>query len=625
VIARLPTLLAGGFVCVCLGATSAQQAPEPQSGATVSIFASASIGKVDMSARPDGLTITIAVSAPVVPTADRATNPDRLIFDFPGCQLKGGNRRTPVNQGPVKALRLAMLSAQPAVARIVVDLTEPLDFQVKPAQSEVVIEIPFAKAEAQPVAPIRAPTQVPPPTAAEKEKIAPSAPDAPTVQPEPAGLPASTGPIIVSQPQEKKSAAAIPTPQKQPAPAIVVPSYVPPTSPPLGAYGMMAKAKELNVGDLESLEQKSETGDPEAETTLALAYHSGVLLKQNDTEAVRLLRKAADRGWMAAEESLGIFLEGGIGVERPVPAEAIKWYEKAALQGSMDAATNMALMYANGIGAARDTMQAVKWFHRAADGGDATGQYNLALMYIRGEGVPHDYKEAIRWLTAAADQNLVPAILSLADLFLQPPTSELPADLGKAIRYYEKAADLGSAGAQTTLGTIFARGLTGKPDYDLAVKWYQKAAEQGDPDGQLGLGVSYATGHGVPEDFEEARRLLMAAADRGQTEAQYDFAIMCEEGKGAPADLEAAAHYYQMAADRGMVKAQYRYGLLLSKDPESRSSRIAAYKWLTLAEGFIKESSAVISDLRKSLNEQEIAEAEREVDNWRSAHKPAAR
>jgi TPR repeat protein len=100
---------------------------------------------------------------------------------------------------------------------------------------------------------------------------------------------------------------------------------------------------------------------------------------------------------------------------------------------------------------------------------------------------------------------------------------------------------------------------------------------------------------------------------------------MCEEGKGAPADQDLAAHYYQMAADRGMAKAQYRYGLLLAKSNESRTNRIAAYKWLMLAQGSIKESSPALSDLRKSMNEQETSEAEREVDNWRLAHRATER
>ncbi len=91
----------------------------------------------------------------------------------------------------------------------------------------------------------------------------------------------------------------------------------------------MAKAKSLSVEDLDALEEKTEARDPDAQTMLALAYHAGVLLKRDDAEALRLLHRAADRGSMAAEESLGIFSEGGIGMERPAPADALNWYDES--------------------------------------------------------------------------------------------------------------------------------------------------------------------------------------------------------------------------------------------------------------------------------------------------------
>ncbi len=583
-IARLPAAISYALICLCLGTSPALQAQGLQPAVVVSAPAKASIERVDVSPRPDGLTIKIAVNAAVSPEASRVSNPERLVFDFPGCDLKGGNRHIPVNRGPVKELRLSLFSIHPPVARVVVQLKSPLDFKLKPAENGiVVIDIPFPKTQTSSPADVRSSeTQTPIP--------------------------------------EKSPVTLTPPPQKQPEPDIRGRAASEP-----GAYSLMVKAKALTVGDLQALEEKAAAGDPGAQTMLALAYHAGVLLKQDDAEAVRLLHNAADRGSMAADEALGIFSEAGIGMERPAPSDALNWYKKAAQQGSPDAATNIALMYANGKGVGRDTAQAVTWFRRAAEEGDASAQYNLALMYERGEGVPLDYKEAVRWLSLAADQNLVPAILDLAEISLRPPTSTRTADVGRAVQYYEKAANLGSAIAQATLGTIFTKGLLGKVDYEQAVKWYRKSAEQGEPDGELGLGVSYALGHGVPVDFEEARRLLTAAAVKGQIEGQYDLAIMCEEGKGAPADQDLAAHYYQMAADRGMAKAQYRYGLLLAKSNESRTNRIAAYKWLMLAQGSIKESSPALSDLRKSMNEQETSEAEREVDNWRLAHRATER
>ena len=162
--------------------------------------------------------------------------------------------------------------------------------------------------------------------------------------------------------------------------------------------------------------------------------------------------------------------------------------------------------------------------------------------------------------------------------------------------------------------------MLGKPDYDQAVKWYRKGAAQGQRDAQYGLGVRYARGEGVSIDPVEARRLFTAAAEHGLAEAQLGLAIMLEQGAGGAADPALAIHYFQLAADHGMSQAQFRLGVLLASRKEPGSDRVSAYQWLKLSQSSIKESAPVLTDLRKSMSETEVAEAERRVDQWRAAH-----
>jgi hypothetical protein len=44
-----------------------------------------------------------------------------------------------------------------------------------------------------------------------------------------------------------------------------------------------------------------------------------------------------------------------------------------------------------------------------------------------------------------------------------------------------------------------------------------------------------------------------------------------------------------------------------------------------LAQDTIKDSSPLLAEVRKSMSAQEIAEAEREVDNWRLIHEAMGR
>ena len=51
---------------------------------------------------------------------------------------------------------------------------------------------------------------------------------------------------------------------------------------------------------------------------------------------------------------------------------------------------------------------------------------------------------------------------------------------------------------------MYAEGQGTARDYGKAVQWYQRAAEQGDAAAQYNLGMVYAQGQGVPRDHGKA-------------------------------------------------------------------------------------------------------------------------
>jgi hypothetical protein len=85
-------------------------------------------------------------------------------------------------------------------------------------------------------------------------------------------------------------------------------------------------------------------------------------------------------------------------------AEAVRWYRLAAEQGVALAQTNLGVMYASGRGVPKDDVEAVRWFRLAAEQGVALAQTNLGLMYANGEGVPQDYVQAHLWFNLAASR-----------------------------------------------------------------------------------------------------------------------------------------------------------------------------------------------------------------------------
>lgn len=116
---------------------------------------------------------------------------------------------------------------------------------------------------------------------------------------------------------------------------------------------------------------------------------------------------------------------------------------------------------------------AVKEWRALADKGDADAQFNLGQAYKLGRGVP--------------------------------------ADLGTAQSWYERAAAQGHEQAQANLGLI----LFQKGDRAKAMPWLRKAADAGDPRAQYVLGTAMFNGDLVAKDWPRAYALMQLAAAQG--------------------------------------------------------------------------------------------------------------
>ena len=89
--------------------------------------------------------------------------------------------------------------------------------------------------------------------------------------------------------------------------------------------------------------------DAKAQFDLGKRYAVGEDAPQNDTEAVKWYRKAAEGGYPAAQNDLGWMYQNGRGVPQD-DAEAVKWYRKAAEGGYYAAQDNLDWLYQNGRG-----------------------------------------------------------------------------------------------------------------------------------------------------------------------------------------------------------------------------------------------------------------------------------
>lgn len=83
-------------------------------------------------------------------------------------------------------------------------------------------------------------------------------------------------------------------------------------------------------------------------------------------------------------------------------AQAAYWYEKAAEKGNMYSQNSLGICYQNGQGVFRDYSQAAIWFEKSYENGNPEGAYNLAECYYYGRGKNKSVYKAFELLAKAA-------------------------------------------------------------------------------------------------------------------------------------------------------------------------------------------------------------------------------
>ena len=141
---------------------------------------------------------------------------------------------------------------------------------------------------------------------------------------------------------------------------------------------------------------------PAGDYNLAVMNLRGEVPKASPREALRLMTRAAEAGFVTAIYGLAQLHELGQAGLRVDLVEAHRWYLRAAESGSVDGQVAVATAFYLGRGAPKDSVLAARWFRVAAQGGDVGAMYLIASMFEAGDGVARDLQEARYWYGAAA-------------------------------------------------------------------------------------------------------------------------------------------------------------------------------------------------------------------------------
>lgn len=142
-------------------------------------------------------------------------------------------------------------------------------------------------------------------------------------------------------------------------------------------------------------------------------------------------------------------------------------------------------------------------------------------------------------------------IKGVLDVFHQAEHFRNSQEIDKAIPLYEQAANAGYNLAQNNLAVAYQNGTEKMaPDIGKAIYWYEKAAETFAPAAFV-LGRIYDVGNYVPQDLQKAAEYYLKAANLGDSLAMYNLGTMYLNGEGVDKNTDKGIYYLKKAAEKG--------------------------------------------------------------------------
>jgi len=200
----------------------------------------------------------------------------------------------------------------------------------------------------------------------------------------------------------------------------------------------------------------------------------------------------------------------------------------------------------------------------AADAGDKTAEFELGRRYYYSRELKDDGK-AIHWFELAAQQGVPWAEYETATMYVSG--EGVAADPVKAMVWYRAAARDGVLVANYDIGLMYLTGEGVPKDPVEAAKWLKTAADGKEPRGELFLGLMYRDGNGVPQDYPQAQTLLRAAAAQRVAPAAYALGDMIRQGKGVPANMVLGQAWRMVGMQLDALKAGDKRPLVYVASP----------------------------------------------------------
>ena len=311
--------------------------------------------------------------------------------------------------------------------------------------------------------------------------------------------------------------------------------------------------------------------DANVQYKLGVMYDTGQGVEQDFTKAIEHFEQSIKY----KEKPYSLWRLGkiyllGKGVTKDYD-KAKEYFERAEAVGDANSQFELGHIHEYGKGIPISLPRAIHYYEKSAEQGDADAQYKLdlltgkvdkkdwhadfetALDFTYGYTVDVDFDKAIEYYQKAADKGSAVSLYNIG--FIVNLTSKTKQSKLE-FEYYKKSAELGNIYAQTVLSNYYAIGIGVNVDDEKSFYWDMQAALNGNLSSIKSVADGYYSGVGTSKNYDEAINWYQKAIDMGDDESVYDIAAMYEDGEGFEEDTDKAIELYTQAADMGYAKAQ---------------------------------------------------------------------
>ena len=352
----------------------------------------------------------------------------------------------------------------------------------------------------------------------------------------------------------------------------------------------MAKKRNTIEDYLEELYRRGMAGDEEAQLEYIRFFVTETCSPLPDEAKVWLVTLAEKGDAQARRCYFAWAMSGDEGNFDWLKLE--QWALELAETAPGDAYCMLGMLYEEGLPGFEDDKVAEGHYRKALECGNEGCGFYLARVLLGREEDAIPYAEARELLERAERVNPSAPVYDLLGSVCQ-----VLGDDAAAVKCFQKLHRLNPADAECCmeLARHYATGAgVSRIDHEIALRYFQKAANLGDAEGTFMVGLSYYDGVGTRRNYKRAVDYLQRALDMGETRALPYLGECYYQGEGVRADLRKAEELWL----RGVaLKDAFCCSLLAVRylENEGKETDVERVKeYLRLAREYVEEGDYVV-------------------------------